>query len=223
MNVEAKPFCPNGYMPLNDWIHQEAGRRGFTVPRRPMPNDVYCPIFDDLANYLGNDDDEGARLAVCNVNGGIEPVPFKKWRQDHKKRLAEISTGYIKFHQAWSYHPVDAKVFVRADLRLPLEPGVADGMAVRAEQDQGAALSTPAAEHADGRKRPRAAYMRYVSRWFNETGAPGSTGKERKAAFEDWLAPLDQAAHKSSVKLPRATQLERELKRLESERQKRSG
>jgi len=146
--MKPKPFCPAGYEPVNDWIHKETGRRGFSFERRAMPDDVYCDIFDDLANHLGNHDGEDGVPAVCNVNGKIKPVPVEKWRQDPAKRLAEISTGYIEFYHGLMIPTTPAKVFVRADLRLPPNPVVIDGKAVRVD-DETPAPVTPKASMKD--------------------------------------------------------------------------
>lgn len=119
--MKSKPFCPVGYEPVNDWIHKESCRRGHSFDRNAVPNNVYCDIFDDLANYLGNHDNDKAALAVCNVDGRIKPLPVKTWRQEPKKRLTDISTGYYRFFEGWAHNPVKAKVFIRADLHLATE------------------------------------------------------------------------------------------------------
>lgn len=212
--MKSKPFCPVGYEPVNDWIYKEAGRRGHSVDRHKMPNDVYCDTFDDLANYLGNYDSDEAGLAVCNVNGRIKPVPVEKWRQEAARRLAEISTGYIEFYHGLMIPTTLAKVFVRAALRLPKEPGGVDGVAFRLEHDQGdASVTSPAArDKRDHRKSPRSPYMRFVPEYIRATGAPGGGNKERWVNFQKWLASNDSVAYASCKADLRSTQFERAVK-----------
>lgn len=121
-------FVPAGYLPLNDWIAEEAARRGHD--RGDIPNNVYWPIFDDLANYLGNHDTDRLALATCiTEHGAPEPMPVDEWKKEAQVR-AKLSSGTVLLWSGFFNDGRRARIFVRRDLQLDHPPALLSGTVI---------------------------------------------------------------------------------------------
>ena len=111
-------YVPVGYVPMKDWLTEEFTRRG--KPDGMSVNKELWPVFDALANYLGQNDDEKCKLALCVTNSGLEiEIPIRVWRQKPEDRARIAQRWQVRFHAGgWGSSEWEGRVVVRASLRL---------------------------------------------------------------------------------------------------------
>lgn len=111
-------YVPVGYVEYADWIKEECRRRGFDATD-PAHNNEYSRAYDDLANFLGQNDTGERKLALCVEDSGAElSVPVMYWRQPPRERARAIS-GVINAANGWGSR-IRGRWFLRADLRLDM-------------------------------------------------------------------------------------------------------
>jgi hypothetical protein len=110
-------WTPRGYIHVRQWADAEVKRRG-----QEDTNANWSRAFDDLANYLADEDDPEESqnaLFVFESGGEPHPVPLHEWRQKPDKRGELLNSRVYRNYNVMGFGSGEfGRIVIREALRI---------------------------------------------------------------------------------------------------------